>query len=238
MNIVDVIVILLIAMCGVIGMKKGFIKSLVSLVGIILVFVLAYYLKNPIAEWLSLNLPFFNFTGSFKGATILNVIIYQLIAFFIVFAILMALYSILVIVSKVIEWFLKITIILAIPSKIGGFIVGLFEGIVISLMIIMILSLPTLNLGIVEDSAIRNYLYNASPIMGNITGNTNDAIEEIIDLRDKFEDSDDKEEFNLSCLDSLLKHKVITIGYTEKLINSDKLKIDKAKAQLIVDKYK
>ncbi len=238
MNIVDVIVILLIAMCGVIGMKKGFIKSLVSLVGIILVFVLAYYLKNPIAEWLSLNLPFFNFTGSFKGATILNVIIYQLIAFFIVFAILMALYSILIIVSKVIEWFLKITIILAIPSKIGGFIVGLFEGIVISLMIIMILSLPTLNLGIVEDSAIRNYLYNASPIMGNITGNTNDAIEEIIDLRDKFEDSDDKEEFNLSCLDSLLKHKVITISYTEKLINSDKLKIDKAKAQLIVDKYK
>lgn len=238
MNIVDVIVILLIAMCGVIGMKKGFIKSLVSLVGIILVFVLAYYLKNPIAEWLSLNLPFFNFTGSFKGATILNVIIYQLIAFFIVFAILMALYSILIIVSKVIEWFLKITIILAIPSKIGGFIVGLFEGIVISLMIIMILSLPTLNLGLVEDSAIRNYLYNASPIMGNITGNTNDAIEEIIDLRDKFEDSDDKEEFNLSCLDSLLKHKVITISYTEKLINSDKLKIDKAKAQLIVDKYK
>ena len=238
MNIVDVIVILLIAMCGVIGMKKGFIKSLVSLVGIILVFVLAYYLKNPIAEWLSLNLPFFNFTGSFKGATILNVIIYQLIAFFIVFAILMALYSILIIVSKVIEWFLKITIILAIPSKIGGFIVGLFEGIVIALMIIMILSLPTLNLGIVEDSAIRNYLYNASPIMGNITGNTNDAIEEIIDLRDKFEDSDDKEEFNLSCLDILLKHKVITISYTEKLINSDKLKIDKAKAQLIVDKYK
>ena len=105
-------------------------------------------------------------------------------------------------------------------------------------MLIMVLSLPTLNFGLVRDSAIRNYLYNASPIMGNVTGNTNDAIDEIIELKDKFEDSEDKEEFNLSCLDSLLKHKVITVDYTEKLINSGKLKVDKNKAQIIVNKYK
>ncbi len=238
MNIIDVIVILLVLMFGVLGMKQGFIRSLVSLVGIVLVFVLSYYLKDPIAEWLSLNLPFFEFAGSFKGATILNVIIYQLIAFFIVFAILMALYSILIIASKIIEWLLKLTIILIIPSKIGGFIVGLFEGVVVSLIIVMLFSLPTLNLSIVEDSAVRNYLYNTSPIMGNVTRDTNNAIEEIIDLKDKFADSENKEEFNLSCLDSLLKHKVIKTGYAEKLINSDKLKINKARATSIVNRYK
>ena len=131
MSIIDVLVILLITMCGVIGMKKGFVRTLVSFVGIILVFILSYLLKGFIAEWLSLNLPFFNFAGSFRGATILNVIIYQLIAFIIVFAILMLLYSIAVKVSGLIERILKFTIILSVPTKIGGLIVGILEGIII-----------------------------------------------------------------------------------------------------------
>ena len=54
----------------------------------------------------------------------------------------------------------KASFILAVPTKIGGLIVGILEGIVISLIVIVILSLPVLKLGWVEDSAIRNYLYN------------------------------------------------------------------------------
>lgn len=238
MNIIDVIALLIIILMGIIGMKRGFVKTTVALIGIILVFILSYILKNPIAEWLSFNLPFFNFTGSFKGATILNVIIYQLIAFFIVFALLFTLYILAVFFSGVIEKILKFTFILAIPSKIGGFIVGFFEGIFIALILIMILSLPVLKFNLVRESVIRKYMYNISPIVGNITSNTNDAIDDILDLKEKFIDSDNREEFNLSCLDSLLKHKVIGINYSEKLISSDKLKIDKEKAQLIIDKYK
>ena len=96
MNIVDAIIILFILMFGVYGFKNGFIRSVVSFVGIILVFSLSFALKNPIAEWLSLNLPFFNFWGEFRGVTILNVVIYQTIAFFIVFSVLMILYEIVV----------------------------------------------------------------------------------------------------------------------------------------------
>ena len=238
MNIIDVIVILLILLCGIIGMKKGFVKTAVSLIGIILVFILSYLLKNPIAEWMSLNLPFFNFSGSFEGATILNVIIYQLIAFFIVFAILMTIYSVAVFFSGVIEKILKLTFILAIPSKVFGFILGILEGVIISLIAIIFLSLPVLNFGLIRDSSIRNYLYNVSPIMGNVTKNTNDAIDEILELNEKFRGYDTRENFNLSCLDSLLKHKVIGVGYAEKLVSSDKLKIDKDKSMEIINKYK
>lgn len=238
MNIIDIIIVLLIIMCGVIGLKKGFVKTTISLVGIVLVFIISYFLKNPIAEFLSLNLPFFNFVGSFKGATILNVIIYQLIAFFIVFSILMVLYIIAIRVSGILEKILRSTIILAIPSKAGGFIIGLIEGVVISLIALIFLSLPVLNFTMVESSGVKKFLFNISPIIGNISNNTNDAVSEIFELKDKFSDSDDKEEFNLSCLDVLLKHKVIGVDYSEKIVYSTKLKIDIDKAKAIINKYK
>ncbi len=238
MNIIDVIVILLVILFGFYGMHKGLIKTFVSLVGLILVFIVSYLLKDSIAEWLSLNLPFFGFTGSFKGATILNVIIYQLIAFFIIFAILMALYSFLVMMSGIVDRFLKLTVILYLPSKIGGFILGVFEGVIVSLIFIIILSLPTLNFSLIRESTIRKYLYNNSPIIGNVTSNTNDAISEIIELKDKFNDQEDKEEFNLECMDVLLKHKVVKYDYLEKLIYSGKLKVNKDRALSILNKYK
>lgn len=238
MNIIDVIIILLILMCGVIGMKKGFVRTTISLIGIILVFIFSFYLKNPIAEALSLHLPFFSFTGSFKGATILNVIIYQIIAFIIIFTGLMFAYCFVVKISKILEKILDITFILAIPSKIGGFIVGILEGAFISLIAVVVLSLPILNFDLIRDSNIRKYLYNASPIVGNVTNNMNSAIDEIMDLKDKFKEDKDKEEFNLSCLDVLLKHKVITVSYAENIRDSYKLKIDKVKVQVIIDRYK
>ena len=238
MNIIDIIVILGIAFCAYIGMKKGFIKSLVSFVGIIVVFILAYFMKNPIADWLCINLPFFNFTGSFKGATILNVIFYQIVAFIIMFSLLMTAYHVVVRLSGIVERLLKMSFLLAIPTKIGGLIVGIFEGVLISLIAIIILSLPILKFSWVEDSAIRNYLYNISPVVGNVTGSMNESVDEILKLKEKFDNDEDKEEFNLSSLDVLLKHKAMKVSLAEKLVNSGKLNINTEKAMEIVNKYK
>ena len=244
MNIIDVIVILTIVFSGLIGMKKGFVKSFVSFVGIILVFVLSFIMKDKIADWMCLNLPFFDFSGSFKGATILNVIIYQIVAFMAIFSVLIAVYHLIVKISGLAEWLVKLSIVLIIPTKIGGLIVGLLKGILISLIAIVVLSLPTLKIGfidgtkIVEESAIRKYLYNTSPIVGNITKDLNNSVEEIIELKEKFENEESKEDFNLSSLDIMLKHKVIKASLAEKLVNSGKLKINEERAVGIINKYK
>ena len=238
MNLIDIIVILGIAFSGYIGMRKGFVKSLVSFFGIVIVFILAYFMKNPIADWLCLNLPFFNFTGSFKGATILNVIFYQILAFIIMFGLLMTLYHVIVKISGLVERMLKMSFILAVPTKIGGLIVGIFEGLIISLIAIIILSLPVLKFGWVEDSAIRNYLYNVSPVIGNITGSMNTSVDEILELKEKFNNQEDKEEFNLGSLDIMLKHSAMKVSLAEKLVNSGKLNIDHDKAIEIINKYK
>ena len=238
MNIIDVIVILLIAFCGYLGFKKGFVKSLVSFVGIFLVFIVAYFMKNPIADWLCVNLPFFNFTGSLKGAVILNVIFYQIIAFIIMFSLLMTAYHVIVKLSGLVERLLKMSFILAIPTKVGGVIVGVLEGVFISLIAIVILSLFILKFDLIEKSAIRNYLYNVSPVVGNITGSMNESVDEILKLKEKFENKEDKEEFNLSSLDIMLKHHAMKVSLAEKLVNGGKLNINPDKAMEIVNKYK
>jgi len=238
MNIVDIVILIIIALFGLAGMKSGFLRTTVSLVGIILISLLSFALKDGLAETLSMNLPFFNFTGAFKGVTILNVIMYQLLAFIIIFFILMAIYNIIVTVTKIVERLLKLTIILIIPSKIGGLIVGIIEGILVSIILVIFLSLPVLNFKEIRNSTIRKYIYDVSPIVGNLTSNTNDAIDEIIELKEKFDEEEDKTLFNIECFEVLLKHKVIGIEYSEKLIGSGKLNISPEVGQAIIDKYK
>ncbi len=236
MNIIDVLIILFVLLYGVIGFKNGFIKTIVSVLGIMLVFVLAYLLKDPIAEWLSLNLPFFNFSGKFKDVTILNVIIYQLIAFLSVFAILMGIYYLIVRLSSIIEKILKYTIILGIPSKILGFIFGLVQGIFVVAIALLILNLPVFNLGFVNDSKLKPIILENVPITGTMVNNTSKAINEISDIAKDFTSDSTKEEFNRKSLDIMLKYKVIRVDYAEKLISSGKLKINGAND--IINNYK
>lgn len=233
MNIIDIFALATIVFFAILGWRRGIIKTIVSLLGIIIVFYLSFILKNPLAEWLSLNFPFFEFWGDFKGVTILNVIIYQLVAFYLVFLILFTGYIIIVKLSSLFEKILKATIILGIPSRILGFIAGILEGVVISVVLLQILSLPLFNIDYVRTSNVRKKVNN-SIIVRSLTKDFNDSLNEIVDLKDKF---DNKKEFNLSAFEILIKHKVITKEYSEKLVDSGKLKINKTLAKEIINKY-
>ena len=83
--VVDVSIILILLMGAVVGFKRGIFKSAVMFIGAIVVIVLAYSLKNPVANLLYSFMPFFNFAGDFEGLTTLNLIIYEAIAFVIVY---------------------------------------------------------------------------------------------------------------------------------------------------------
>lgn len=237
MNIIDVVIILFILLMGVIGWKNGFIRTVVSAVGIILVFILSFYLKNPIAEWLSLNLPFFNFWGDFKNVTILNVVIYQLVAFFLVYSVLMIFYALVVKISKFIEKILKMTIILGIPSKILGFIVGIIEGGIITAIALMFLSLPILGIDIVHQSKLKTVLLESTPVISNMMGSTSLAVTEIMDLRQEFSSDSTKDKFNEKSLSIMLKYNIIESDYVKKLVNSGKLKINADNANNIISRY-
>ena len=73
LNIVDAIIILIILLGGVIGFKEGIIKKLTSVIGLILVVILSFTLKNYLSVIFYENLPFFDLWGAFKGIQVLNI---------------------------------------------------------------------------------------------------------------------------------------------------------------------
>ena len=236
MNIVDLIIILVILGFAIYGYKTGFVKTTVATVGLVLVFVFAYILKNPVGDYLSNTFPFFSFKGTFAGVTIINIIIYQLIAFIIVFSLLITLFALIVKISSLIEKLLKVSIILRLPSKILGFVVGLIGGVVITSITLMILTLPVLNIESVQKSTIKNFLMENVPITGTLSRGTNKAIGEIMELKDLYRNSKDKDEFNSKCFDILLKYNIIDVEYGSKLLENGKLKLKDG--DKILDKYR
>ena len=128
MNIIDFIIILFILSGAIIGFKRGFTRQLVSLVSFFAIIILAFMFKNPVSIFLYEHLPFFKFGGILKGVTVLNIALYELIAFLFMALILTIIFKILTIVTNIFEKILKMTIILSIPSKIAGAIVGIIEN--------------------------------------------------------------------------------------------------------------
>lgn len=237
MNIIDALIILTILCMGVVGFKKGVIKQTVSTVGFILIIILAFYLKNPIAEFLSLHLPFFTFGGIYAGVTSLNIILYQLISFIIVIIILETILQAIIKVSGFIEKLLKFTIILGIPSKILGFIVGIIEGFIVVFIVLFFLRQPAFNIKALEKSKLTDKILNSTPILSNVSQGFVDTFNDLYELGKDYTDNKLTEnDLNLASIDTMLKHKIITPEYVIKLIDADKIKVTGVDS--VVNKYR
>jgi len=223
--ILDVIIVFVIISFGFLGLARGVFKQLVSSVGTVLIFIIAFYLKNPIAKFMSLNLPFWNFNGFAHGLTSLNILFYQLFAFLIVLAILFLILEVLIRLAEKIEDALTMTIILGIPSKILGFIVGLVEGYVLMFIALFILSLPFWSFDFINNSKLRPAILESSPILSKITKNTYNAGVDIYEEIKDTKDNNDRSKLNLTITKLLLKYNVIDKEYLKELRLHSKLNI-------------
>ena len=223
MNIVDVVIIMGLLLGGVTGAKNGFFRQSVVLIGTILCFILAWVFKNPIANFLSFTLPFFNFAGPFEGLTSLNIVMYQLIAFLLLLSLFSAILAIIIKATGVFEKILNFTIILGIPSKILGFIVGVIEAYVIIFAVLFFVNQPAVNLEIVKESTFSPKIVNSSPGLSNIVGNMNDAVNDIYDITKDYNINQNTNSFNKKVINSLLEHKVIDRDYLDKLVSKGKI---------------
>lgn len=236
MTIVDSIIILFLLCGAVIGFKKGAIKSLVTLVGTVILVIVCYYLKNPVADVLFKFLPFFKFGGAWQGLVTLNILLYEAIAYILVFLVLYSILALLIKISGIIEFILKATIILGIPSKIIGAVLGFLEAVVFAFLILFVLLQFNVTSKMVSESSMANSILDKTPIIGNITNDTYKAIKEIEDLNKKYENTTNKDEYNSDILKIMLKYKIVTPKVTDKLIENKKLDFDGAKR--VLDEYK
>ncbi len=229
MNVIDIATIFIILAFGIIGAQRGFFKQIVTTVGFLIVVILSFYLKNPLAEFLSLNLPFLGFSASS-----FNIMFYQAVAFLIVVAILLAVLNVLIRITNVFEKILKFTIILGLPSKLLGFIAGIVEGFVIMFVALFFLQQPSLKIDVVNESKLSDKILSSTPVLSNVSSNMVNTINDIYELT---QDSTklDKNTLDLKSIDLMLKHKLISRKYVEKLINAKKINISGIES--VLNKY-
>lgn len=224
MNVIDLVILIFIVFGGLLGGKRGFTKSLLSFVGIFAILIFSFMLKNPVSVFLYNNLPFFNFGGLFKGITVLNILLYEVIAFFIVFSVLTIVFKILLMISSVFEKILNMTIILGIPSKLLGSIIGMLEAVVFVFIAMYILRLPTLNFEVAKNSKVGTFILEKTPILNKVCDDTVLVFNDIIELKNKYQEKDNTKEFNQDALDKMIERKIITKENAQKLIDKGKLK--------------
>lgn len=233
LNIVDVIILLLILLGGVVGFKEGVIKKLTSVIGLVIVVVLSFILKNKISIVFYENLPFFDLWGAYKGIQVLNILFYEILAFVIIAAVLSIIYRIILGLTGIIEKILKATIILSIPSKILGFFVGLLENYIWVYIILFILTLPVINIKQIYDSQTATFIMEKTPYLSKYTSKTMDVYNDLYEIIDS-EGEKSKTKVNEEAMDLMLKYEIITKESAQKLIDKGKVNIED---DSFLDKY-
>lgn len=236
MTILDSIIILFLLCGAVLGFKKGAIKSLVALVGTIALVVISYYLKDPVADIMFNFVPFFKFSGNWAGLVTLNILLYESLAYLLVFIVLSSVLTILLKISGIIEKLLNATIILGIPSKIIGAVLGFLEAVVFSFIIIFVLLQFNFTHEFVNESSIAKSILDKTPIINIMVNDTYKAIKDINALQTKYKNNPNTDLYNSEILEIMLNYKAVTPELTEKLIENKKLDFKGAKE--ILNKYK
>ena len=225
MNVADIIIVIALVLGAIGGFRAGVIKKTADFVGIFLVIILSFYLKNYLSVIMYENLPFINFGGFIKGIEAINILFYEVLAFIIVFSLLMLILKIVLMLTGLIEKILKATVILSIPSKILGIVVGAIEMYVYVFLVLVVITLPIINVPYVRDSKVSNFILNNTPILSSVSEEMVDTYNDIYKVvKDK--DSKSNEELNDEVIKLLLDKKVITKESLNKLIDRNKIHLN------------
>lgn len=232
-NIFSVVIILLILACGLLGSKRGILKELVIIVGTIVIFAIAFFLKDILAGFFCEYLPFFNLRIPLGNLVSLNIIFYQLIAFLLIVIVLRLILQILIDVTGIFSRIINATIILALPNKLFGFIVGFIEGYILMFIFLTALSLPMSGVDLFMDSSVRKFIVNDTPVLKDTLGGLNHALEEVFSLSSE----DDKNTNDLKVIDIMLKYEVVTTEFMDNLKETGKLD-EISGLDGVIDKYR
>ena len=232
-NIFSVVIVLLILLCGVIGSRRGILKELVIILATIVVFALSFFLKDVIASLFCQNLPFFNFRIPLGNLVSLNIIFYQLIAFLILVILFRLILQILVDVTGIFNKIINATIILALPNKLLGFIVGLLEGYILMFIILNVIAIPMSGSELFMSSGVRQFIVNDSPVLKDSLGGLNYAIEDVLSLSS----GDDRNTNDLKVIDIMLKYKTVSVEFMDNVKKTGKL-ADISGLDGVIDKYR
>lgn len=224
MNVLDIGVILVLLMFFIVGIKQGIIRELLALVGTILIFYLSFALSGISGNILAICLPFIEFKGILEGISSVNILMYHIIAFMIIFCILLTFYELLIKFSKFLQKLVNMTIVLLIPSKILGGVVGAIKGYIILFLILLALAIPFGNTTAFGESYFAETILYNTPLLSNSVGSITKSTRETYQLIEKLSNNKTtSREANLDLLDILLRNNMTNKEVVEELVRKNKL---------------
>lgn len=226
MNLLDIGVVILLIIGFFVGYRQGFTKSLVNCVGLIAAIVLAFLLKDVVSKFLMLHLPFFNFWGLLKGVSVLNIALYETLAFVLVLIVLFLVLKILLTITTVFEKLLSATIILEKPSKLLGGIFGVIKYYDIAFIIMYILALPAFaNTDLVQESKLQKPILEHTVVLSMFIDKSLEVYDEFSLIGDKYKEHENVDAYNFDALNLFLKHDIVKLDTVKELIGKGKIKI-------------
>lgn len=233
MNIVDYIMIAVLLLCAWKGFRAGLLPTLVSLVGTFLVFILAFYIKQPISVLLYENLPFLNFAGIFKGVIAVNILFYEAIAYTLTIVILWIIFGIIKKVSVGVQKILNITLFLNLPCKIVGAGIGIIEGILFCFLLVFVASVVNTTTVYVNESKYGNKVLKEIPVLSDITSDLTNSTLEVYNVI--VNNQNDTQKANLESVEVLMKYNILSYDSAKKLVEDNKLNINNIES--VIEKY-
>jgi colicin V production protein len=232
MNNISVAIILIIVSFGILGLKRGALKEAVIVFGNILVIAIAYFFKDMLASYLMNALPAYKINSVLGPLSSLTIIFYKLIAFLALMIVFHFLLRIIINLSGLLGKIMDATVILLLPNRIIGFILGILEGYVLMFIVLNVLMIPLSSNTTFMDSGVRKYIVEETPILKDSFGGLNTSLEEVMQL-DK---NDNENSLNLKVIGILLKNKIITKDEVEELANNGKI-VNVEGLDTVINKY-
>ena len=236
MNALDLVVLLMIVYGAYRGWKYGCFSSIVSLIGTILIFVVAFYLKNPLSTMLYENLPFYTFGGIFKGITSFNILVYEGISYMVCLIALATILGVVLKVTGIVDKLIKLTFIFALPSKILGLVIGGLQYYVFAFAAIFILAQLPFSANMYNESSFSKTIMTKTPLLSNVTNDLYNSVTEVYDICVEYEGADNKAEGDYKSLEVLLKYNIIAPESVEKLVEQGKINLEGT--DTLIEKYK
>lgn len=233
MGIVDIMIILFLLVGAIVGFKQGVLKKITSFVGTFAIIIVAFMFKNQLSVIFYENLPFLNFWGAFKGLEVLNILFYEIMAFAFIFALLWFALRVLLVVTGLLEGLLKLTMILSLPSKLLGAIVGVVEYYVYAFLILFIVSLPVFNVALVKESNFANKILSETPLLKGYADETVYLYGKVYNIIENKENKT-TEQVDNEILAFMIDNKVVTTDSINTLIERNKLHVNDKE---FIDKY-
>ena len=225
MNVTDIVILIALALGAIGGFKSGVIKKTANFVGIFIIIILSFYLKNYLSVIMYENLPFINFGGFIKGIEAINILFYEVLAFVIVYSLLYLVFKVVLMLTGLIEKILKATVILSIPSKLLGIVVGVIEMYVYLFLILVIVSLPIFDSSFLKDSKMNNFILNNTPVLSGVSEEIIDIYGDVYNIIDNRKNKTN-EQLNEEILKVLIDNKVVTKESAKKLVDKNKIHIN------------